>query len=68
MAQQYQDMATSETRYRDRRDRDALSKFADLLGIDPDAPVDPYELEGILSDYSDDQSSAEWVRSVRDGA
>lgn len=48
--------------------RESLSDFADLSGIDSDASFNPYELEGILSDYSDAQSSAEWVRSVRDGA
>ncbi|MDE0266597.1 MAG: hypothetical protein OXI27_07475 [Thaumarchaeota archaeon] len=60
-------MTASEVQYRDGHSRGSLSDFADLSGIDPDAPFNPYELEGILSDYSDTQSSAEWVRSVRDG-
>ena len=61
-------MTASEVQYRDGHSGESLSAFADLSGIDPDAPFNPYELEGILSDYSDAQSSAEWVRSVRDGA
>jgi len=38
-----------------------------IFGIDRTERVEPSEIEGILADYSDSQSSVEWVRSVRDG-
>lgn len=38
-----------------------------IFGIARTERVEPSEVEGILADYSDSQSSVEWVRSVRDG-
>lgn len=45
---------------------ESIRRLEEIFGIDPDSACDPNELEGILGRYSDDQTSAEWVRSVRD--
>ena len=46
---------------------ESIRKLEEIFNIDPDSACDPSELEGTLSRYSDDQTSAGWVRSVRDG-
>ncbi len=51
----------------DRQSKEAIQDLEDIFGIDFDDIFGPYEVEGMLSDYSDDQSSMEWVRSVRSG-
>ena len=45
--------------------RDSLSDLADLAGFNTSDTFDPYELEGILSNYSDSQSSTDWIQDVR---
>lgn len=37
-----------------------------IWGLDRNKPCDPKKVEGILADYSDSESSVEWVRDVRD--
>ena len=54
------------TQHTNGQSSESLSDLVDLFGIDPNTPFDPQDLEGILSEYSDDLSSMEWVRSVRD--
>ena len=48
-----------------RQSRESLSDLVDLAGLNPNDTFDPYELEGILSNYSDSQSSVEWIRDIR---
>lgn len=42
-----------------------VKELANIFKTD-DAVYNPRDLEGLLSAYSDSQSSVEWVRSVRD--
>ena len=43
-----------------------LSDLANLFGVDSSVPFNPHALESSLSDYSDGQSSTEWIRAIRD--
>ena len=45
---------------------ESVKELARMWEIDENVVYDPRELEGILSEYSDSQNSAEWVRDVRD--
>ncbi len=45
---------------------ESVKELARTCEIDENIVYNPRELEGILSKYSDSQSSAEWVRDVRD--
>ena len=47
---------------------ESVKELASICKIDENAVYDPRELEGILSTYSDAQSSVEWIRSVRDSS
>ena len=47
---------------------ESVKELARICKIGENAIYDPRELEGILSAYSDSQSSVEWVRSVRDSS
>lgn len=47
---------------------ESVTELAHICEIDENTIYDPNELEGILSAYSDSQSSVEWVRSVRDNS
>ena len=50
------------------QNNESVKELARICKIDENAVYDPRELEGILSAYSDAQSSVEWVRSVRDSS
>ena len=52
----------------DRQNSKAIQDLEEIFGIDPGDTFDPRTMEGALSRYSDDQSSLEWVRSVRSRA
>lgn len=45
---------------------ESVKELARTWEIDENIVHDSRELEGILSEYSDSQNSAEWVRDVRD--
>ena len=48
-----------------RQNDQSIKELEEIFDIDPDSVYDINKLEGILSDYSDSQTSTEWVRSVR---
>ena len=37
-----------------------------VSGCVPDGTANPAEFEGMLSNYSDEESSVDWIRAIRD--
>ena len=46
-------------------DRSIMRALEDA-GCVPDGTANPAELEGMLSNHSDEESSVDWIRAIRD--